>query len=71
MKKLKYIIDNIFEQYDKNKNGYIDRDELKQLILDCDLNVDKINIDSIFDLIDTDKNNYISKDELIDAFDSL
>ena len=61
--------DKVFEQVDTNKNGYLEKDELKKLIEQMvnkfkkDVAIPEDKVKSALELIDTDKDGKISKEE--------
>lgn len=72
---LKQCIDEIWQEYDKDYNGYLDKEECKRFILST---VDEmkgtpmpdgdLDFDNCFSEIDTNNSGHISKDEMINLF---
>lgn len=63
------ILDLVFEMYDKDKNGKLDKREMKKMLftlIEChgnDPKKFKNKVEDIFFKIDSDHSNYIEKDE--------
>ena len=68
-KKYNKYSDNVFDKVDKNKNGYIEKDELANLIremikkLKKETNIPEDKVEAALKLIDTDGDGKISKEE--------
>ena len=68
-KKYNKYSDNVFDKVDKNKNGYIEKDELAHLIqemvnkLKKETNIPEDKVEAALKLIDTDRDGKISKEE--------
>jgi len=59
------IITNIFHQFDKNKNGSIDRGELKTFCLALNNQLGNAEFCDIFKEFDYDKSGFITLNEFI------
>ena len=59
-------IQQIFEQFDRNKNGSIDRNELQNLCIALNDPLSSAELFDFFKNIDTDKSGEISWEEFID-----
>mmetsp|Transcript_30656 Transcript_30656/g.45377 ORF Transcript_30656/g.45377 Transcript_30656/m.45377 type:complete len:651 (+) Transcript_30656:40-1992(+) len=55
--------DEVFQQVDKNRNGEVDRGELKDIFAKLETELSEDEMDSIMDDLDEDKNGQISKIE--------
>ncbi|CAI2376695.1 unnamed protein product [Moneuplotes crassus] len=67
---LKEEVKKIFDSYDADENGYLDRSELKNFLneistsLKLKMYIDDTVVDHVFGTIDQDKNHQIELDEL-------
>ena len=74
-KMIQECIDEIWQEYDRDNNGYLDKDECKKFILSTvdemkgvPLPKGELDFDSCFDEIDTDNSGHISKEEMVNLF---
>lgn len=59
-----------FAEYrDKNKDGYMDRDELRQWIIPPDYNHSEAEARHLINEADSDKDGKLTKDEILDSYD--
>ena len=72
---IQQCIDEIWQEYDKDKNGYLDKEECKKFILSTvdemkgtPMPQGELDFDNCFDEIDTDDSGNISKAEMINLF---
>ena len=65
MDKFNEEIKQIFNQFDKNKNGYIDKSELNSLSIALNDHMSPAELHDLFKNIDKDNSGRISWDEFI------
>jgi len=56
-------IRNVFNTFDVDKNGSIDKSELKRVLDYCNVTLDEKDLNKVFDMIDMDGNKKISYQE--------
>ena len=67
--KFNNYMDTAFDKLDVDKNGYLEKNELRQLVQDIvnklkkDTNVPEDKVQSALELIDTDKDGKVTKEE--------
>lgn len=66
MDKITETIKKIFNQFDKNKNGYIDKSELNSLSIALNDPLTPAELQDLFKNIDKDNSGRISWDEFIE-----
>ena len=70
-------MDSAFEKFDKDKSGFIEKSELKDLVnfliqkVKKDTGVSEDQLSKVFELMDDDKDGKISKEEFIELFKVL
>lgn len=62
-------IKNVFNTFDVDKNGTIDKSELKRVLDYCSITLNDKDLDKVFDMIDLDGNKKISYNEFCDVME--
>jgi Ca2+-binding EF-hand superfamily protein len=68
---IKGVIDNIWDKYDDDKSGALDRDETKKFVQDTLGNLgsgdgfDQVTFDKVFEKFDKDNSGTVEKDEMV------
>ena len=69
MNKIRLTVEQVFQKYDGNKSGQLDRKEasefLNSLYSNADVDLDPSKKDDVFAFFDKNNDGYISKQELI------
>ena len=72
---IQQCVDEIWKEYDRDQNGYLDKEECKKFILSCveemkgvPAPAGDLDFDECFASIDIDANGNISKGEMINLF---
>lgn len=68
MDKITKEIKQIFNQFDKNKNGYLDKKDLNSITLALENPLSPAELQDLFKQIDKDNSGKISLGEFIDYF---
>ena len=58
-------LEEIFKRIDKDNNGVLSKEEIKQALEESELSADDNDVDSLFDAIDTDKSGFIDYSEFL------
>ena len=74
---IRKAVENVFQRYDKDKNGSLDQSEVTQLINDAlkqmnqNRKVTQQEVETFISAVDKNKDKKIEKDELIVIFKSI
>merc|ERR1712130_279826 len=64
MDKIAKAVDDIWADYDKDKNGYLDRKETKKFVQDVCASLDEEFFDDLFEQLDKNNSGTIEKAEM-------